>query len=125
MRSSPPNGFFADGMMIYGPLEKAGLASRGFILQPADRRGASIGQLNAFQDKVRSLLALLGPDLWAQFQWGCDGDYRSELTAMFREIEQIADPEIRQVRRRYWRRHWNKLQKRELRREQLVLFLSV
>src|ERR1041385_1355080 len=91
MRSSPPNGFFADGLMIYGPLEKGGIASKGFVLQPADRRGASIAQLNAYQDKIRGVLALLGLDLWAQFQWGCDGDYRPELTSVYREIEQIKD----------------------------------
>ena len=125
MRSSPPNGFFADSMMIYGALEKGGLVSKGFLLHPADRRGAGIDQLNAFQDRIRSVLALLGPDLLAQFQWGCDGDYRPELTAAFREIEQIAHPEIRRVRRRYWQRHWTKLMKRALRREELVLFLTV
>ncbi|MDP3073770.1 MAG: hypothetical protein Q8N18_26030 [Opitutaceae bacterium] len=125
MRSSPPNGFFADGMMLYGALEKGSLASKGFLLQPADKRGASIAQLNAYQDKVRNLLALLGPDLWAQFQWGCDGDYRAELSAVYREILAIADPQIRRVRMRYWRRNWKKLLTRALRREQLVVFIIV
>jgi type IV secretion system protein TrbE len=125
MRSSPPNGFFADGMMVYGALEKGGLVAKGFVLQPADRRGASIEHLNAYQDRIRSLLALLGPNLWAQFQWGCDGDYRTELTAAYREIEQIADPGVRRLRMRYWRRHWKKMQNRALRREQLALFLII
>ncbi len=125
MRSSPPNGFFADGLVIYGPLEKGGLVSKGFILQPVDRRGASVAQLNGFQDKIRNLLALLGPDLQAQFQWSCDGDYRAELTAAFRQIEKIAEPKVREIRRRYWQALWQKLQRRELRREQLVLFLTV
>src|SRR6266498_1315588 len=81
MRSNPPNGFFADGMMLYGSLEKGSLASKGFLLGPADRRGASVARLNDYQDKIRNLLALLGENLWAQFQWNCDGDYRPELTA--------------------------------------------
>ncbi len=125
MRSNPPNGFFAEGMMVYGALEKGGLAAKGFVLQPADRRGASVDQLNAFQDRIRSVLALLGPNLWAQFQWGCDGDYRSELTASYREIEQIPDAGLRSVRRRYWRKHWRMMTNRSLRRENLVLFLTV
>lgn len=125
MRSSPPNGFFANGMIVYGPLEKGGLASKGFVLGPPDQRGASTDQLNAYQDKIRSLLALLGRDLWAQFQWGCDGDYRPELTAAYREITAITNPEIRRLRLRYWRRHWRKLLQRALRREQLVLFLTI
>ena len=125
MRSSPPNGFFADDMIVYGALDKGGLATKGFLLQPADQRGASVVQLNGYQDRIRNLLALLGPDLWAQFQWGCDGDYRPELTTAYREIEQISDPTIRRVRLHYWRRHWKKLTDRTLRREQLVLFLTV
>ncbi len=125
MRSSPPNGLFADGMLVYGSLGKGSVASKGFLLGPADRRGASIAQLNGYQDKIRSLLALLGENLWAQFQWSCDGDYRPELTAAYREILAIADPKIRDVRLRYWRRHWTKLLTRSLRREQLVLFLTV
>jgi len=125
VRSSPPNGFFADDMIVYGALDKGGLATKGFLLQPADQRGASVAQLNGYQDRIRNLLALLGPDLWAQFQWGCDGDYRPELTTAYREIEQISDPTIRRVRLHYWRRHWKKLTDRTLRREQLVLFLTV
>src|SRR6266498_775937 len=103
MRSSPPNGFFADGTMVYGPLSKGGLAVKGFVLGPPHQRGASAAQLNAYQDKIRNLLALLGTDLWAQFQWSCDGDYRPELTAAYREIIAIVDPEIRRFRLRYWR----------------------
>jgi hypothetical protein len=125
MRSSPPNGFFANGMMVYGQLEKGGIASRGFILQNADRRGAGSAQLNAYQDKIRNLLALLGDNLWAQIQWGCDGDYCPELTAAYREIVAISDPAVRRLRLHYWRRHWKKFLARALRREQLVLFLTV
>ncbi len=125
MRSNPPNGFFADGMMLYGSLGKGGLASKGFLVGPADQRGASVSQVNGYQEKIRNLLALLGENLWAQLQWSCDGDYRPELTAAYREIVEIADPEIRRVRLRYWRRHWKKLLARALRREQLVLFLIV
>src|SRR5688572_3706853 len=124
MRGSAPNGYFASGMMVYGPLEKGGVASKGFLVQPVDRRGASIGQLNGYQDRIRNLLALLGPDLWAQFQWSCDGDYRPELTAAYREILGIADAGIRRMGLRYWRRHWKRLQKRSLRGEQLVLFVT-
>lgn len=124
MRSSPPNGFFADDMIIYGPLEKGGTAVKGFILRPPDLRGGSIAHLNAYQDKIRALLALVSEGMQAQFQWGCDGDYRGELTRYFRETEQIRHPGIRRVRMRSFRRHWRKMLGRKLRREHLVLFLS-
>lgn len=125
MRSSPPNGFFAEGMMVYGLLEKGGMAAKGFILQSTDHRGVSVAHLNACQDRIRNLLALLGENLSAQIQWSCNGDYRAVLAANFREIQAIADPAIRRVRLRYWRRHWKKLLARALRREQLVVFITI
>ncbi len=124
MRSGAPNGYFADGLMIFGPLEKGGFAAKGFVLQPPDLRGGSIAHLNAFQDKIRALLTVLGDGMHAQIQWGCDGDYRVELTRYFRETEEINHPEIRRVRMRAFRRYWRKMLRRQLRREKLVLFIS-
>jgi len=124
MRNSPPNGFFADGLMLFGSPGKNAIASKGFILGPQDKRGASVAQLNASQDKIRNVLASLGPQMRAQLQWGNGGDYRPELAAQYREIQQIADPQIRGIRLRYYRRHWDKMLRRALRREESVLYLS-
>ncbi|MFZ5495454.1 MAG: VirB4 family type IV secretion system protein [Verrucomicrobiota bacterium] len=124
MRSSAPNGFFAEGLMIFGPLDKGGLASKGYILQPPDLRGASIATLNAYQDKIRGLLASLGEGMKAQFQWTCDSDYRTELTRYFRETEGITHPHLKRVRRERFDRYWQRMHRRELRREKLVLFLT-
>lgn len=124
MRSSIPNGFFAQDMIVYGAPDRGGWVAKGIVLEPKDKRGASVEHLNRYQDCIRAVLALLGPNLWAQFQWGCDADYRAVLTRVYREIEQIKNPTIRKFRRRYWRRYWRRMQARELRREQLVLFLT-
>lgn len=124
MRSGPPNGFFADGLVIFGPLNKGGVAAKGFVLRPPDLRGGSIAHLNAFQDKIRAFLNTLADGMHAQLQWGCDGDYRVELTRFFRETEQIDHPQIRRVRMRAFRRYWRKMLRRELRRENCVLFVS-
>jgi hypothetical protein len=125
MNSTPPNGFFADGLMIFGPLEKAGTASKGFVLQPPDLRGASIAHLNANQDKVRALLAQLNEGMRAQFQWLGNSDYLADLTAFGRAAEKVAHPRIKQSLLRRWEFLWKKMHARELRREHLVLFLSV
>ena len=98
MRSGPPNGFFAEGMMIFGPLDKNGVASKGFVLQPPDLRGGSIAHLNAYQDKVRALLALLGEGMHAQFQWTGNSDYREALTRYYRETEKVTHPGVRNMR---------------------------
>lgn len=125
MNSAAPNGFFAEGMMIFGTLEKGGIASKGFVLQPPDLRGGSIDHLNAYQDKIRSVLANLGEDMRAQFQWTCNSDYRQELTRYFRETDRITHPQIKRVRTARFDRYWERMHRRELRREQLVMFLSV
>ena len=125
MNSTPPNGFFAEGLMIFGPLEKGGFASKGFVLQPPDLRGASVAHLNAYQDKVRALLAQLNEGMRAQFQWLGNSDYVAELTAFGRAAEKVAHPRIKRALLRRWEFLWKKMHARELRREHLVLFLSV
>lgn len=124
MSSAAPNGFFAEGMMIFGPLEKGGVASKGFVLQPPDLRGGSVAHLNAYQDRIRALLAILGDGTHAQFQWTGNCDYLEPLTHYFRETEAITHPQIKQARMRYFRRFWRRMHERAWRREQLVLFIS-
>ena len=124
MRNGAPNGFFAGGLMIFGSLEKGGVASKGYVLQPPDLRGGSIAQLNAYQDKIRSLLANLGEGMRAQFQWTCNCDYRQELTRYFRETEKVRHPHLKRVRTERFQRYWDRMHRRDLRREQLVLFVS-
>ncbi|MEO8849421.1 MAG: hypothetical protein ABI440_12440, partial [Casimicrobiaceae bacterium] len=124
MRSVPPNAYFAGDLLVFGSLEKGGSASKGFVLQPPDLRGGSIEHLNACQDKIRNLLALIGPGMRAQFQFGADGDYRPELTEYYRETEPITHPKIRRARMQTFQRLWDKMLNRKLRRERCVLFLS-
>jgi hypothetical protein len=111
--------------MIFGALDQGGWASKGYVLQPPDLRGGSVAQLNAYQEKIRTLLANLSEGMRVQFQWTCNCDYRTELTRYFRETEKVTQPHLRRVRMARWERHWEKMHRRELRREQLVLFLSV
>ena len=124
MKNGAPNGYFAGGLMLFGSLEKGGVASKGYVLQPPDLRGASVANLNAYQEKVRALLASLGEGLRAQIQWTCNSDYRQELTRYFRETERTAHPHIRKVRSERFERYWQKMHRRELRREQMILFIS-
>ena len=124
MSNRPPNGFFAEGMILFGSLHKGGTAAKGFVLQPPDLRGASVATLNGYQDKIRSLLANLGERTRAQFQWTCSSDYRQELTRYFRETEKVVHPHIKRARQERFERYWAMMHRRELRREQLVVFLA-
>ncbi len=56
-----PNGQLIDGLMISGSPERGGTVAKGFWLEPPDWRGGSFERLNAFQEQVRSLLALVSP----------------------------------------------------------------
>ena len=61
--TAAPNGFFADGLILFGSLEKGGVCAKGFVLQPPDLRGGSVDNLNAYQDKIRGLLGHLSPGM--------------------------------------------------------------
>lgn len=120
-----PNGWFVDGLILYGGLERGAIASKGFLLTPPDLRGGSDEQRNAFQDRIVSLLGLIQPGQRLQVQWSCHSDYRRDLTRYREATPENAPASIRAVRKERGDRHWRKMQDRELRRELLALFLSV
>jgi hypothetical protein len=121
----PPNGILADGLMLYGSLERGAIVAKGFSIESADWRGASFARLNAFQDQLRALLALATSGRRLQFQWACDADYRSELQQYHEATQPITDAAVRRVRNERFTRYWQRMQARELRRERLALFLSI
>ena len=121
---SAPNGHFAEGLILFGSLEKGGTAAKGYVLQPPDLRGGSVAHLNGYQDKIRSLLATVAGGMKAQLQWTCNCDYKKELTRYFRETERMTHPHLKRVRGERFQRYWDKMHRRELRREHLVLFVT-
>jgi hypothetical protein len=120
-----PEGRFVDGLIVFGSPDRGGVVAKGFWLEPPDFRGASIARLNAFQEQVRSLLALIAPGRRLQLQWSCDADYRTELLRYQAATQDVASPLVRQTRNERFMRYWQRMQARELRRERLALFLSI
>jgi len=120
-----PDGRFVNGLLVFGSPERGGVVARGFWLEPPDLRGASFERLNALQDQVRGLLALVGPGRRLQFQWSCDADYRAELRRYHEHTRTMAEPVIRAARNERFTRYWQQMLARELRRERLALFLSI
>lgn len=120
-----PEGRFVDGLIVFGSPDRGGVVAKGFWLEPPDFRGASIARLNAFQEQVRSLLALIAPGRRLQLQWSCDADYRAELLRYQAATQDVASPLVRQTRNERFMRYWQRMQARELRRERLALFLSI
>jgi hypothetical protein len=120
-----PDGRFIDGMIVFGSLERGGVAARGFRLQPPDLRGASIERLNAFQERIRALLALLSPGRRLQVQWWPDSDYREALLAYHARTQTVAIPAARAARNERFSRYWPRVLNGQLRREHLAIFLTV
>ncbi len=120
-----PNGVFCDDLLLFGSPERGAIAARGFWLQPPDLRGASVARLNAFQEQVRALLALITPGRRLQVQWSCDADYRAELSRYHADTQGVTDTAVRRVRNERFIRYWQRMEARELRRERLALFLSI
>lgn len=125
LRTEVPNGYFCDGMLLYGSPERGGIASKGFRLETPDLRGASIERLNAFQDEVRGVLGLITPGRRLQVQWSCDSDYRAELRRYHAQTGETECAAAREVRNERFTRYWLRMHDRTLRRERLTLYLSI
>jgi len=121
----PPEGRFVNGFVLYGSPEQGGVVVKGYQFEPPELRGASIARLNAFQDQVRAMLALVGPGRRVQFQWSCDSDYQAELLRYHERTQVESNPEIRRVRNERFTRYWQRMSDRQLRRERLTVFLSI
>ncbi len=123
--AAAPDGRMVAGMLVFGSPERGGLVAKGFRLEPPDLRGASFAQLNAFQDRVRALLALASPGRRLQIQWWPDSDYRQALLAYHARTQEVTDPAIRAVRNERFTRYWPRTLNGTLRREHLAVFLSI
>jgi len=123
--TSAPEGRFVRGLLVFGSLERGGLVAKGYRLERPDLRGASYERLNAFQDQVRALLALLATGQRLQVQWWADADYRQALRNYHAATQAIADPAVRRVRNERFARYWPRVLNGSLRREHLVIFLSI
>lgn len=125
MSSKAPNGWFADGMLIFGSLERGCVVSKGFVVETPDLRGASIGIKNEYKRRIRHLLNSLGPNESMQLQWTSTSDYRHALTKYYEDtLNECEDSYVRAIRNERFTRYWARMLARRLRREHLVVFIS-
>jgi hypothetical protein len=118
-----PEGRFVNGLLVFGAPEAGSVVAKGFWVEPADLRGASVERLNAGQDQLRALLALVTEGRRLQFQWWADADYRA---AVQRYAAAQSDGGVAQrVRSERVARYLPRVAARALRRERLALFLSI
>lgn len=125
MFSKAPNGFFMWDMIVFNGLAQNGYVSKGFIFQPPDLTNAQISELNEFQDQICLLLAALNDNQRLQVQFFCDSDYRTELLRYQQETERLATNSwTRRSRNERFKRYWQQMMERRLRRQKLVLYIS-
>jgi hypothetical protein len=123
--AGPPEGWFVNDMILFGTPEAGGLVAKGFRLERPDLRGASFERLNAFQDQARSLLVQLSPGRRLQIQWWTDADYQKALLIYHSRTQEVTDPEVRRIRNERFTRYWQRAANGSLRREHLVIFLTI
>ncbi len=125
MSDPAPNGWFADGMLIFGSLETGCTVSKGFIVETPDLRGGSVSIKNEFKRKIRHLINSLGPNESMQVQWTCNNDYRQALSRYYQDtLSHCEDSYIKAIRNERFTRYWSRMLERKLRREHLVVFIS-
>ena len=90
MATDCPNGFFKDGLLIYGqgldPFVPV-VVSKGFLVECPDRANASDQFNTDFHGQVRRLLHMLGGQYRMQLCWSVDSNYQDELVEYARETE--------------------------------------
>ena len=100
-------------------------SSKGFRVECPDRANAS-DQFNIdFHAQVRRLLHMLGGQYRMQLCWSVDSNYQDELVEYARETErECHDSYPRQIRTATFLKFHDAMERRELRREHLHLYVS-
>jgi energy-coupling factor transporter ATP-binding protein EcfA2 len=128
MTTDCPNGFLKYGFIVFGkgldPFVPT-VVSKGFVVECPDRANAS-DQFNIdFHGQVRRLLQTLGGNYRMQLCWSVDSNYKDELAEYGHETQNACTAEYpRQIRTATFLKFHDAMERRELRREHLHLFIS-
>lgn len=124
-KQSVPNGFFVEDLIVYGGLEKGSVVSKGFRVQPPCLRNANTNDREIYKEKLRQLLQTVVEPLHLQVQWSCNSNYTKELRKYQEATERCTEAAIRHIRNAKFLYFWEKQTRRQLRREELVLFATI
>jgi hypothetical protein len=119
-----PEGFFVKDLMVFGNLDKGTTVSKGFELVVPDLQACSYEKLNTLHGKLSNLLIVLSERYKLQVHWYTTSDYRNELLRYKSETDQAKDLDTKEYRNEIFCRLWDKMERGELRKENLVLFIS-
>lgn len=123
-QNNPPNGHFVEDLIVYGSLESGSVVAKGFAVEPPCLRSGSVDSKNDYHDRLRQVLQTLNANESLQIQWSCNSDYKKALTNYYEDTKKCRWEHIRGIRNKKFVYFWEKMERRELRREELVFFLT-
>lgn len=122
----PDDIYFASDMLIYGDPAAGGFASKGFRIEPLDLSGASEDYREDIHDRLARFVQGLDATERLQWQWRVTPDYEDVLDSYESEtVNSDCSDDVLSTRRARASYYRSKLAKRQLRREELTLFVSV
>ena len=120
-----PNGWFVNDMIVFGDLDKRGYIGKGFKITACDSRQSFNMTLNEIHHRLNTFLRTIEHDSRVQFQWGVDSDYQRELLQYKAATEKSAKNEwTKFVRTERFNRYWEMMLNRDLRRENLYVYIT-
>lgn len=119
-----PNGWLAEGLIIYNRIGIGGSVSKGYIIKVPDLRQGSESSLLQLHDALRRFLHTLDEQTRCQVAWSVNSDYCTELLKYSDITKNCSNPWTKRNREAIFNRLWNRMKNNQLRREQLVIFLS-
>jgi hypothetical protein len=122
--SNAPNGWLAENLIVYNRIGNGGVVSKGYRIQVPDLRQGSESSLLQLNDALRRFLHTLDEGTRCQIAWSVNSDYRQELLKYDEITRQCFNPWSKRVREGIFERLSNRMKNNQLRREQLVIFLS-
>ncbi|MDC3255106.1 hypothetical protein OAV21_01755 [bacterium] len=119
------DGYLMDDMIVYRGLQKGGYVGKGFRIHPPDCENADVSWLNRMEDDMRVLLSSLKDTARMQVHWSVDSDYKRELLAYYAKTKELAtDDWSKEQRNERFTRYWDRMERRELRRERLHWYVT-
>ena len=123
MSESFPDGFLLDGLTLFNG-SGGGFVSGGFRVDLPDLAAGSFASWNQAQDAVSLCLRQLPEGLALQVRKDDDHSDAARLLDYQAQTESCINPVTRLVRNTNFVRQWQRLERRELRRQRVLLFVG-
>lgn len=125
MHSNIPNGCFSNNMVLWGePWTNIQYASRGYIVVPPALSASANNDREEYYRRLRVLLALVRQGSALQINWQVDSDYSAVLSKYKKVTDSCKKEAARIERNKRYLHYTDRMNRRDLRRERLTVYLS-